>query len=119
MTCVTKTAGGARPTEAEGRALHEANTGGPSGAIRTSSRGGSESDFLKRGRHETEHDCVMNAYKGTYCAYACGGKEPAKSAYLSANETRNEPSLSPPATRGRIRSPPPLRTPAATSRAPA
>ena len=67
--------------EAEGRALREVNTRGPSGASRTSS-GGSKSDLLTYGRHGTERDC----------AYAYGRKEPAKSAYLERDrdEERTE-----------------------------
>ena len=85
MTGVTKLAGGAgdggdQPTEAEGRALREVNAGGPSGAMRTSSGGGSKSDYPTRGRHGTERDYVMSAYGGTYCAYAYGGQASAKSA---------------------------------------
>ena len=63
--------------------------------------GGSESDLPTRGRHGTERDYETSAYEGTYCAYAYGGKEPVKSAYLNATGTRYQPSA-----RGRTRSPP-------------
>ena len=69
------------------------------------SSGDGTGDLPTYGRHGMKRNCETSAYKGTYCTYEYGGKEPANSAYSSVTETKNGSNESP-ATRERTRSPP-------------